>query len=141
MDKSLNILLSELNILYVKLRNYHWNVIGQDFMQLHKFFGGLYEMVSGDIDTIAERIRGLQATPFASLREYIDNSSIKETFSETSPSSDIMLKNLLVDFVFIVDLLKKQIKEATDDPGTENMLLNMLEQYEKQTWMIRSFTQ
>jgi DNA-binding ferritin-like protein len=34
----LNTLLSDEYLLYTKTRNYHWNVVGPQFNDLHKFF-------------------------------------------------------------------------------------------------------
>jgi starvation-inducible DNA-binding protein len=36
--KVLNTLLSDEYLLYTKTRNYHWNVLGPQFNDLHKFF-------------------------------------------------------------------------------------------------------
>ena len=37
---------------YVKAQNYHWNVEGVLFKQLHAFFEEIYEDVFGSIDSI-----------------------------------------------------------------------------------------
>ena len=59
-------LLADEHVLYVKLRNYHWNVTGMNFQQLHAFFSEQYTAVSTYIDDIAERIRsGLWARSLA----------------------------------------------------------------------------
>jgi starvation-inducible DNA-binding protein len=34
----LNRILCDENILYIKTKNYHWNVIGPDFSERHAFF-------------------------------------------------------------------------------------------------------
>ena len=39
----LNSLLANEYVLYTKTRNYHWNVVGPRFNDLHKFFQGQYE--------------------------------------------------------------------------------------------------
>jgi starvation-inducible DNA-binding protein len=36
--KSLNILLADEHILYIKTRKAHWNVEGPDFLTAHRFF-------------------------------------------------------------------------------------------------------
>ena len=36
----LNTLLADEFLLYTKTRNYHWNVVGPQFNDLHKFCGG-----------------------------------------------------------------------------------------------------
>ena len=44
---------------YLKAHNYHWNVTGPLFPQLHELFGKIYEEVYGSIDDFAENIRKL----------------------------------------------------------------------------------
>ena len=41
--KILNALLADEYVLYTKTRNYHWNVVGSQFNDLHKFFAAQYE--------------------------------------------------------------------------------------------------
>ena len=41
-------------VLYTKTRNYHWNVVGPHFNDLHKFFEEQYGQTTEDIDEIAE---------------------------------------------------------------------------------------
>jgi starvation-inducible DNA-binding protein len=55
----LNKILCDENIIYIKTKNYHWNVVGQDFSERHAFFREQYEAIDEIIDEIAERIRDL----------------------------------------------------------------------------------
>ena len=57
--ESLNLLLANYSVYYQKLRNYHWNVQGSDFFDLHEQFEMLYTEALNSIDSIAERIRAL----------------------------------------------------------------------------------
>ena len=41
--KILSTLLSDEYVIYTKTRNYHWNVVGPHFNDLHKFFEAQYE--------------------------------------------------------------------------------------------------
>ncbi|MDQ3831783.1 MAG: DNA starvation/stationary phase protection protein, partial [Candidatus Tectomicrobia bacterium] len=42
----LNTLLSDEYLLYTKTRNYHWNVVGPQFHDLHKFFEAQYNALN-----------------------------------------------------------------------------------------------
>jgi len=53
---ALNILLADYHMHYQKLRNFHWNVTGSNFFELHEKFEELYEDIKLKIDEIAERI-------------------------------------------------------------------------------------
>ncbi len=48
--KILSRVLSDEYVLYTKTRNYHWNVTGTDFSELHKFFEAQYEELDDIID-------------------------------------------------------------------------------------------
>ena len=41
----LNVVLSDLHVFYQKLRNFHWNVTGSDFYELHKMFESQYDTI------------------------------------------------------------------------------------------------
>ena len=55
----LNTLLSDEYVLYTKTRNYHWNVVGPRFNDLHKFFEAQYETLNEIVDAVAERTRAV----------------------------------------------------------------------------------
>ena len=52
----LNILLADYHLYYQKLRNFHWNVIGKNFFDLHEKFEEMYDDAKLKIDEIAERV-------------------------------------------------------------------------------------
>jgi len=53
----LNTLLADEYLLYTKTRNYHWNVVGPQFNDLHKFFEAQYNALNEIVDDVAERAR------------------------------------------------------------------------------------
>ena len=67
----LNVLLSDEYVLYSKTRNYHWNVVGPQFNDLHKFFEAQYEALNDIVDDVAERARALGGRSFGSLAEFL----------------------------------------------------------------------
>src|SRR5437762_14048114 len=66
----LNRLLSDEYVLLTKTRNYHWNVTGPQFNDLHKFFEGQYEALDDIVDEVAERVRALGGRSVATLAEF-----------------------------------------------------------------------
>src|SRR5690606_41827844 len=52
-------ILGDQHVLYVKTRNYHWNITGPHFNELHAFFEQQYNEIGTWIDETAERIRML----------------------------------------------------------------------------------
>jgi starvation-inducible DNA-binding protein len=48
--KELNVLLADYHMYYQKLRNFHWNVTGQNFFDLHVQFEDMYNEAKVKID-------------------------------------------------------------------------------------------
>ena len=133
----LNIILSNTFVLYTKTLNFHRNVQGQLFPQLHEFFGSQYEALAEDADTVAERIRALQANSPATMKEFLALTSLKEPVKGLKDME--MVAELLKDREMIIAYIKETLSaiEGTD-PGTSNMLEDMIEAHEKQAWMLRA---
>lgn len=74
----LNILLADYHIYYQKLRSNHWNVLGENFFDLHIKFEELYTDARVKIDEIAERILTLRYRPMSKFSDYLKVSSIAE---------------------------------------------------------------
>ena len=128
-------------ILYTKTRNFHWNIVGSRFHDLHKFFEGQYEAIDETIDEVAERIRSLGESSPGSLAEFLAATRLKEAAGKPLAADD-MLAALLADHEALVRSLRKDIDrlgEELKDVGTQDFLTGLLEQHEKQAWMLRSF--
>ena len=126
--------------MYTKLHNYHWNVEGRGFFQLHAKLEELYDGVAGELDEVAERILQLGERPFATMKDYLANAKIKEVESK-GISPDEVLSALQKDYEYVIESLKNGIDIAgeADDPVTEDMLTGMLAGYEKNLWMIKAY--
>src|SRR6187455_569400 len=70
--------LEGLHVFDVLLRNFHWKVNGDNFMELHKLFESHYEQVQEAIDNIAERMSQLGGMAIGTTSEFSKNSSLKE---------------------------------------------------------------
>lgn len=67
--KLLNNLLADEYLLYTKMRNFHWNVKGMYFHDLHKFFESQYEVLDEIVDETAERARSLGGEAAGTMKE------------------------------------------------------------------------
>ena len=137
----LNRLLSDEYVLYTRTRNYHWNVTGPDFSELHKFFENQYEAVDGIIDEVAERARALGGKSLGTLKEFLEKTQLEE-FPKKYPDAAAMISNLLADHETIIESLRKNLgicAEKYGDMGTSDFLTGLMEQHEKMAWMLRSY--
>ncbi|HZI25043.1 MAG TPA: DNA starvation/stationary phase protection protein [Chryseolinea sp.] len=137
---ALNSVLANYNVHFQKLRNFHWNVTGSDFFDLHMEFEEQYKEALDHIDEIAERIRIFGETPFGTMQEYLNESEIKES-SSTQMNSDLMVRELLSDYRILLQYLNAILQIATEqhDAGTENMVKGFIKKIEKHHWMLSSF--
>ncbi|CQR73792.1 DNA protection during starvation protein [Sporomusa ovata DSM 2662] len=138
--EGLSIYLANLNILYVKLHNLHWNVVGVGFFDLHEKTGELYEAIAEKFDIVAERIKMLGCYPPASMRDYLEIGSIDELPSENI-STACVAKIILEDFCEMLKLIRMidpLAKEARDD-CTVGILAEAMCFFEKHIWFFTAY--
>jgi starvation-inducible DNA-binding protein len=136
----LNRLLADEVLLYIKTRNYHWNVVGPQFSELHKFFESQYDELDEIMDEVAERARALGGRAAGSMAEFLKQARLKE--SSTSLEAKAMLSALLTDHETLIRTLRDDVAAVGDkhgDAGTEDFLTGLMEQHEKMGWMLRSY--
>jgi starvation-inducible DNA-binding protein len=139
----LNKLLADEYLLFTKTRNYHWNVAGPHFHDLHKFFESQYEEIDGKIDEIAERIRSLGGNTMATFSEFVQHTRLQENPGEYSDSRT-MVSKLLSDHESVIRSLRSEVNVCFDkyhDIGTQDFLTGLIEDHEKMAWMLRSLAE
>lgn len=139
--ESLNMLLANYAVLYQKLRNFHWNVTGPDFYDVHEKLEVEYTAAADEIDEVAERVRMLGFKPLSTLASYLDKSEIKESSEDKDMSSDAMMKEVVKDYETLLSFMVDVIDTAGEygDIGTDGMIQKMMQRIEKEHWMISSF--
>ena len=136
---SLNQLLANYHVHYQKLRNFHWNVTGGDFFELHEKFEELYNEAFANIDLTAERIRVFGMTPLSLMRDYLEHSNINEV--GTDLDSREMVNEILKDFEILVENMNECAEKVAElgDTATEDMLISFIKTIEANHWMLTSF--
>lgn len=137
---ALNQLLANYQVQYHKLRNFHWNIEGQDFFELHQEFENEYNSVKSNIDIIAERIRVFGLKPSMSMAEILNLSEIKEVKSDKM-SAIGMTTEVLKDFDILHDKMLDVVNAALDagDNVTEQIVTDFMRDLEKRNWMFTSW--
>ncbi len=135
----LNRLLADENVLYIKVRNAHWNVEGPDFHAQHLFFETIYDELAELIDEVAERVRAIGHYAIGTMKEFLEVTQLTEMKYNKNDSQGF-IKELLNDFESLIITLREDIKLAEDheDAGTEDFLVGILEKHEKTAWMLRA---
>ncbi len=135
--------LADQHLLYIKTRNYHWNVVGPLFYTLHEVFEAQYTQLATDIDNTAERIRSLGAPAIGTLTEFQRYTTLTES-PEDYPDAITMITNLVMDHETMIRNLRgyqAACDEEYQDMGTNDFLIGLMQQHEAMAWMLRAFLQ
>ena len=122
----------------LKAQNFHWNVEGPLFVQLHELFERIYTEVYGSIDTFAEQLRALDVYTPASLAKF---SMLTKVEDENSvPEFHGMLSELLEDSERMANIFKMvfSMSEAAGDHGLSDFLAGRQDAHKKHSWMLRA---
>ncbi|MBC29909.1 MAG: DNA starvation/stationary phase protection protein [Muricauda sp.] len=132
----LNTLLADYHMYYQKLRNFHWNILGKNFFDLHEKFEELYTDARVKIDEIAERILTLRYHPVSNYSEYLKMSNIDECTSVLEDSE--MVTEILKAHRTLISQMSKVIEraETIKDEGTIDLIGAYIRELEKSSWML-----
>jgi len=137
----LNRTLADANVFYIKLRKFHWNIKGPDFVEFHELFEEQYEAVAENIDEVAERISTLGGVAVGTTEEFAKLTQLKETPGKV-PSEMAMLKELVTDHETMIRSLREAIDKCDEefkDIGTADFLTDLIRAHEKQAWKLRQY--
>ena len=139
MINQLNQNVADLNILYVKLHNYHWNIKGMQFMPIHKITEEFYNYIAELYDTIAERILQLDDKPFSSIKDYLEHAQIQEE-SANDFSAEQVFSGIISDFSYLLGEYKEilNLAESENDVSTANLASDSIQWLEKALWMLKA---
>ena len=136
--KSLSVLLADTYTLYLKTQNFHWNVTGATFSELHLLFEKQYQDLALATDDIAESIRALGVPTPATFKEFQKRTTIKESIGV--PKAKEMIQQLIDGQTIILATARKAFLQAekAKDAATADLLTKRMNVHEKNAWMLRS---
>lgn len=134
-------LLADSYTLYLQTHNFHWNVTGAMFRDLHLMFEEQYTELSTAVDDIAERIRTLGVAAPGTYKEFSRLSSIEEV--EGVPEGKKMVDILTRGHEQVVKTCRDVLKKAQDgnDESTISLVSDRMRVHEKAAWMLRALNQ
>jgi len=139
--KTLTTVLSNEMVLYTKTRNFHWNVAGNSFMEIHLLFENQYTDLAHIIDEVAERVKKLGGHAMGTMKEFLASTTLKE--ASKSNNRDKMISELLSDQEQVTTELRKAITKLDEgnDYGTVDFLTGLALKHESMCWVLRKYTQ
>lgn len=131
-------LLADSYTLYLMTHNFHWNVEGPQFRDLHLMFEEQYTELALAVDDVAERIRTLDVPAPGTYKEFARLSSIKEV--DGIPEGRKMVDILTQGHEQIVKTCREVVKVAQDanDESTAALASDRMRIHEKTAWMLRA---
>lgn len=138
--KGLSHLLADSYTLYLQTHNFHWNVSGPQFRELHLMFEEHYTELAVAVDDIAERIRTLGVSAPGTYAEFSRLSSIVEV--EGVPGAQEMVALLTSGHEKVVKTCRQVLKlaQAADDESTVALVSDRMRIHEKTSWMLRALS-
>ncbi|WP_340022366.1 Dps family protein [Paenibacillus sp. FSL K6-1096] len=138
-EQVLNRQVANLNVLYVKVHNYHWYVKGEQFFALHVKFEELYDDITLKMDEVAERLLSIKGSPAATMKEYLEIATIQEATGKEDARG--MVQTLIEDFATVAEELTEGIElaEENSDQPTADLFIKIRTDLEKNQWMLRAF--
>jgi starvation-inducible DNA-binding protein len=132
-------LLADEIALYLKTRNFHWNVEGPHFITLHQLFESQYEALDVAMDEVAERIRALGGYASGSMHEFVQRTHLPEITG--GPRGDERMELLLLrDHEAVIQRMRATVDALEDlgDAGTQDFVTGLMERHEKTAWRLRA---
>lgn len=131
-------LLADSYTLYLQTHNFHWNVTGPQFRELHLMFEEQYTELAEAVDVIAERVRTLGVAAPGTYKAFASLSSIEEV--EGVPSSEEMVELLTQGHEKVVKTARLVLKTAQEagDESTTSLVSDRMRVHEKTAWMLRA---
>lgn len=131
----MNKLLANATVMYTKIHNFHYNVIGSDFHATHVMLEEEYNLFHEWIDEIAETLKMEQETPLGTLAEMLKISTIEEV-SAKDYSSKVIYTTLVKDYKELL------VNIETEKENASTIRTNMLEDIEaelvKKIWFFEA---
>jgi starvation-inducible DNA-binding protein len=134
-------ILVDLVELHLQGKQAHWNVVGHNFRDLHLQLDEIVDEAREAADTIAERMRALQAWPDGRT-DTVMSSTTLPAFPEGA-----------VDVGTVVGLVTTRLRATADtlrthhdridaeDPSTADLLHAIIDSLEKYAWMVSAENQ
>ncbi|MDX1505692.1 MAG: Dps family protein [Spongiibacter sp.] len=131
-------LLADSYTLYLQTHNFHWNVVGPRFRDLHLMFEEQYTELAAAVDDIAERIRTLDVPAPGTYKAFAQLSKIEEV--DGVPDAEAMVDILTVGHEQVVKTCREVLKVAGDagDESTTALVGDRMRIHEKAAWMLRA---
>lgn len=141
-EKDLNVFLSDLNVFYRKLQNYHWNITGEHFFVLHAKLEEYYNEINLQIDEVAEHMLMLGKQPLGTMKDYLGKTTIVEAQNNKVTDKEV-LNNIINDYNTLLQKVTdlKSLAEEQNLYSTSTLMDDFISSYTKHLWMLKQMSE
>lgn len=134
----LNNMLADIHALYLRTLGCHWNMEDPRFYFFHELLESQYKELAEEQDLVAEKLRQIGKKAPATMQEYKQLMSQKESLEPLN--ADEMIEGLVAIYEQLIRNLRRDVERTTtlEDFGTADILTQILRAFEKRAWLLRS---
>jgi starvation-inducible DNA-binding protein len=138
LPQNLQKVLVDLIELHLQGKQAHWNVVGTNFRDLHLLLDSIVDTAREASDTIAERMRALDAVPDGRTDTVAATTTVPAVPAGEQSTTDTvdMITNRIYAVVDTMRTVHDQVDAA--DPSTSDLLHAMIDELEKEAWLLKS---
>jgi starvation-inducible DNA-binding protein len=138
LPQNLQKVLVDLIELHLQAKQAHWNLVGTNFRDLHLQLDEIVDTAREASDTIAERVRALNAVPDG-RSDTIASSTTLPVISPAELSTTETVDLITTRIYAAVDTIRT-VHDDVDavDPSSSDLLHEIIDDLEKAAWMLKS---
>src|SRR6201996_1413178 len=136
--QNLQKVLVDLVELHLQGKQAHWNLVGTNFRTLHLHLDDIVDIAREAADTIAERMRALDAVPDGRTDTVAATTSVPA--APAGPGGATETVDIIADRIYAAVDTVRAVHDEVDaaDPSTADLLHSIITDLEKQAWMLKS---
>lgn len=136
----LNQLVADLSQMSTVIHQTHWYMRGSEFLTLHPLMDDYMDEINDQLDVISERLITLDGSPYSTLREWADNTGIKDEVGSWDRTIPERMEVLVEGYRYLADLYQKGIEISGEegDDSTQDIFIAFKTDIEKKIWMLQA---
>ena len=138
LSANLQRVLVDLIELHLQGKQAHWNVVGTNFRDLHLQLDELVDFAREASDTIAERMRALDAVPDGRSDTVAASTTLPQFPAYEHSTTEVV--DLITGHTYAAVDTIRTVHDGVDaeDPSTADILHQLIDGLEKLAWLIKS---
>ena len=116
----------------------HWNIVGPRFRSIHLQLDEVVDLARGYTDMAAERAAAIGVSPDGRAGTVAKESGVP-TFAAGWVKDVDVVRSFVTTFSAIIKRMRKRVRDTADpDPVTQDLLISISADLEKQFWMFQA---